>query len=95
MKKILFINNEKDVQDRVREILDKREDYSLTVAPSVDEANRILEEGGIDFVLFDVDVAMEEGVNCLLDMKAKYPDLPIVATTPIRPREAEQAGGKE
>jgi DNA-binding NtrC family response regulator len=93
MKKILFINNEKDVQERVKEILDKREDYSLHVATSVAEANRILQEGGVDFVLFDVDVAMDEGVNCLLDMKAKYPDLPIVATTPIRRKDEIQPGG--
>jgi two-component system, NtrC family, nitrogen regulation response regulator GlnG len=90
MKNVLFINKDGNVQERVREILNRRDDFSLVTADSTDEAERIIIAGGIDFVLFDVDVAMSEGVNRMIELKDKYPDLPIVATTPIRRPEEEK-----
>lgn len=96
MNNILFINRDEDVKRRVGEILGRREDYRLFTAATVEEAHGIILGEKINFVLFDVDVAMEEGVNRMLEMKDRYPDLPIVATTPIRSREGNpgEAAGK-
>lgn len=88
MKNVLFINKDANVKERVSEILAKKEDFELFTAETTDEAERIIDAGGINFVLFDVDVAMSEGVNRMIELKDKYPDLPIVATTPIRQKEA-------
>jgi DNA-binding NtrC family response regulator len=74
----------------VSDILSRRDDFKLITADSADEAEKIISLGGVDFVLFDVDVAMSEGVNRLIELKDKYPDLPIVATTPIRRPEDEK-----
>ncbi|MCE1247064.1 MAG: response regulator [Firmicutes bacterium] len=83
-KKVLFINNNSDVQERVKTILDDQADYELFIADTAGKAFEIIENNRINFVLFDVDVALEEGVNKLLEMKEKYPDIPIVATTPVK-----------
>ncbi len=91
IKNVLFINSDSDVQDRVRGILSREDDYKLIIAGTVEEADAILENGGINFVLFDVDVALDEGVNKMLLMKEKYPDIPIVATTPIKKGEPGDA----
>lgn len=91
IKNVLFVNSNSDVQDRVRGILSQEDDYNLIIAGTVEEADVILEKGGINFVLFDVDVALDEGVNKMLLLKEKYPDIPIVATTPIKKGEPGDA----
>lgn len=83
MKNVLFINSRLDVQNRVKEILSREEDYNLIIAETTQQACDILDNGDINFVLFDVDVALNEGVNKMTAMKEKYPNIPIVATTPI------------
>ncbi len=88
MKRVLFINRDPAVQSRVREILERRGDYSLTISATVEDARLHLKSNQVDFVLFDVDVAMNDGVNHFLSLKEEYPDIPIVATTPIRHGEA-------
>lgn len=91
MKNVLFINRDENVQKKVSAILGQRDDYTLFIADNVKKARKIIEEEKINFVLFDVDVAMEEGVNRMLEMKDLYPDLPIVATTPIHKGEPGDA----
>jgi DNA-binding NtrC family response regulator len=90
-KKVLFINNDPGVQERVKDILGENQDYSLFIADTAKKAFEIIENSKIDFVLFDVDVALEEGVNKLLEMKEKYPDIPIVATTPVKKGDIRDA----
>lgn len=91
IKKVLFINKDKEVQEKVRDILAQQDDYSLIVTDTTEEAYKIIDEGNVNFVLFDVDVALVEGVNKLLEMKERYPDLPIVATTPVKSGEPQDA----
>jgi len=80
-KNILFVNNDSKVQERVKDILSHEEDYNLVIAGTAEEADEILARGGINFVLFDVDVALDEGVNRMLEMKEKYPEIPIIFCT--------------
>jgi len=91
LKNILFINNDTDVQKRVSDILSRQEDYNLIIAGTTEEACKIIEGKEVSFVLFDVDVALNEGINRMLEMKKKYPDIPIVATTPTKRGEPGDA----
>ena len=90
-KRVLFVNNSPDVQEKVRAILSQQDDYNLIIAQTAEEADKILEKETVNFVLFDVDVALDEGVNKMILMKEKYPDIPIVATTPIKKGEPGDA----
>lgn len=91
LKNVLLINGDGQVQDKVRDILSEQDDYNLIVADTAKDAFVILDSREVNFVLFDVDVALDEGVNKLLEMKEKYPDIPIVATTPIKHGRPEDA----
>jgi CheY-like chemotaxis protein len=58
-----------------------RRSYQYLRAKNGLEAIELVEKGGIDLVLMDVKMPEMDGLEATTKIKAKYPDLPIVALT--------------
>ncbi len=58
-----------------------RRSYQYLRAKNGLEAIELVEKGGIDLVLMDVKMPEMDGLEATAKIKAKYPDLPIVALT--------------
>ena len=55
--------------------------YQFKRAKNGQEAVDMVEEGGIDLVLMDLKMPVMDGLQATKAIKAKHPDLPIVALT--------------
>ncbi|AEA81546.1 hypothetical protein SAR11G3_01071 [Candidatus Pelagibacter sp. IMCC9063] len=70
MKKILIIDDEKDIRILLSSIL-KEEGYSCIVAGTVEEAENIIENNSFDLVLLDIslDDKKKDGIYLLKKIK--------------------------
>ena len=58
-----------------------RRDYQFQRARNGQEAVDMVNQGGFDLVLMDVKMPEMDGLEATAKIKAKYPDLPMVALT--------------
>jgi DNA-binding response OmpR family regulator len=57
----------------------ERAGYVVLAAQDGEEATRFVERGGIDLLLLDILMPRKEGLETLLEMKKRFPDLIIIA----------------
>ena len=79
MKKILIIDDEKDIRILLSSIL-KEEGYSCIVAGTVKEAENIIENDSFDLVLLDIslDDKKKDGIYLLKKIKKINKDIPVI-----------------
>jgi len=79
MKKILIIDDEKDIRILLSSIL-KEEGYSCIVAGTVKEAENIIENDSFDLVLLDIslDDKKKDGIYLLKKIKKINKDTPVI-----------------
>ena len=76
-KKILIIDDEKDVRIVLREVL-QRAGYEALVAADAREGLDKLADEGVDLVITDVIMPGMDGVATVEKIREGYPDVPII-----------------
>ena len=76
-KKVLIIDDEKDVRIVLREVL-QRAGYEATIAADARDGLEKLEAEGADLVITDVIMPGMDGVATVEKIRENYPDLPII-----------------
>ena len=88
MKSVLYINRNPEMTEKITPLLDEG-GYKLISVPDGASALELMESEPVIFVMYDVEAALRGGAGPFLELKAKYPNLPVVAVTPIKkPGEA-------
>src|SRR5881628_2650234 len=77
---ILIVEDEEKMR-RLFDLVLRPEGYHLLQADSGEAAPKLLEEGGIDLVLTDLQMAKVSGLEVLEHVTRDYPDLPVVIIT--------------
>ena len=57
----------------------QRAGYTVAVAQDGEEATRLVERGGVSLLLLDILMPRKEGLETLIEMKNRFPDLTIIA----------------
>ncbi|MCL5035498.1 MAG: hypothetical protein M1269_00130 [Chloroflexi bacterium] len=83
MKSILYINQNLKMVEKITPLLDEG-GYKLISVPDGASALKLMESEPVIFVMYDVEAALRGGAGPFLELKAKYPNLPVVAVTPIK-----------
>ena len=86
MKKILVLTSRKALGDIVAKKLSPR-GYEVRVLDNSSGACPLIKDKKVDFVLFDVELALLEGPKALDTARAQNPDVPVVVTSLIRPED--------
>lgn len=79
-KSIVIIDDERTIQLTLSAVLE-RHGYTVHVGPSASLGKRKVEEVRPDLVLLDLGLPDAEGLQVLRDLKAAYPDLPVMILT--------------
>lgn len=77
-KKILIVDDERDLVDAVGAILKSWGKISIKKASSVTEAINVLKEDKIDLILTDVNMYGPSGYDLINYAYGKFPDIPII-----------------
>jgi len=75
--KILIVDDDPSVRNLIRKILES-DDYSCEMAGSADDALELLKQQSFDLVMSDVVMPGRSGVQLLAEIKAIYPNVPIL-----------------
>ncbi len=78
--KILLIDDEFDFVDTTRKRLMRR-GYSARIALTCAEGLMIIESAWPDLVVLDVMLPDRDGMDCLKEIKGKWPTLPVILLT--------------
>jgi two-component system, OmpR family, response regulator len=78
--KILFVDDEPDFLETTIKRLARR-GYEARSATSCDEALLVLEIGWADVVVLDVMLAGKDGIQCLQEIKRKWPLMTVIMLT--------------
>src|SRR4030067_2410988 len=77
---ILIIDDEPNLRRSLGLIL-QREGYSITTASNASEAIQLLQAGAYDLAFLDIKLPDQNGIQLLPQIKALYPDMPILILT--------------
>ncbi len=77
-RKILILSSNKEMYHRVRHRLRQKPYYEVYYTNSYDEAYRKVREGDVDFLFYEVNKALEDGVRKLDKMKEANSKVPVV-----------------
>lgn len=83
MAVILVLTADAAFLEKVRRQMGEGE-YTLLHAAAAGEGFSRLEREPVDFVLYDAQLVLAEGVEHLLRMKEEYPRIPVVTCSPLR-----------
>jgi len=86
MKTILVITHRPELLNTVKVKMEKRA-YRVEGLPNSREALRLVRDKKVDFVLFDVETALAEGVSALNSLRGLNPAVPVVVTSLVKPAE--------
>jgi len=78
MANILLVDDDAMVLATVRKMLE-RGGHAVTVGRDGREAIRVCEQAVPDLLLIDIIMPDKEGVETIIDVRKRWPDLPIVA----------------
>jgi DNA-binding NtrC family response regulator len=78
--KVLFIDDEPEMRDLVKEALGRR-DFDVDICGSVDDALQRVEEARFDVIVTDVNLEGTSGLDFCRRMSASRPDIPVVVVT--------------
>ncbi len=78
MKRILVIDDEELMLTFLRDLLEA-EGYEITTAANGAEGLALFEKHPVDLVVTDIIMPVKDGLDTILELKKKAPDLPIIA----------------
>lgn len=78
MAKILIVDDEQNIRNILRESL-KKEQHEVFEASSGQEASDILDKNAIELVITDLVMPGKTGLDLIMEIKEKIPDLNIIA----------------
>jgi DNA-binding NtrC family response regulator len=78
MKQILIIDDELSIRSLLSKILE-REGYGVMTAPDGKEGMKIVDKMHPDLVITDIIMPEKEGIEIILELKKRYPDIPVIA----------------
>lgn len=81
---VIFVNDDPEVDEQVRTTLE-RVGYTVHLVGNAQEALRVIQgEPRVDLLLFNIEIAVAEGIDELMLLKNMHPTLPVVPACPIR-----------
>ena len=78
MKRILVIDDDIQVRQVLREILE-RAGYDVVDAPDGKEGIRLYRDNPTDLIITDIIMPEKEGIETILELKRDFPDVKIIA----------------
>jgi YesN/AraC family two-component response regulator len=78
MAKILVIDDEEMILETVRQILEK-DAHEVSLAGNGREGMQYLSANDTDIVITDIIMPEKEGLETILEIKTRYPDIKIIA----------------
>ena len=78
MKRILVIDDEELMRSFLRDLLEE-EGYEVIIASDGEEGLALFETNSIDLVITDIIMPVKDGLDTILELKKKAPDLPVIA----------------
>jgi DNA-binding response OmpR family regulator len=78
MTKILVIDDERDIRDLLRYLLESK-GYEVLEAGNGEDGLRVFQRTPADLVMTDILMPDKEGLATIIDLKKKYPHLKIIA----------------
>jgi two-component system chemotaxis response regulator CheY len=79
-KVILVIDDEKDIRDIIREMLEA-ENYSVLDAGNGNEGIKLFKENSVDYVITDLVMPEKDGFEVINELREKQPDIRVMATS--------------
>ncbi|MCE1248468.1 MAG: response regulator [Firmicutes bacterium] len=89
-KKILVLSGDSAMYEKVKKLLARKPYYNILQMSSFDEAYPCIKQGTVDFVLYDVNLALEEGMKKLDMLKAANDKIPVVVSAVLEKPEREK-----
>ena len=78
MTKILVIDDDADVLEMLREMLE-REGYEVVAAGDGEEGVKYYRESPTDLIITDIIMPGKEGIETMLDLRKEFPALKVIA----------------
>ncbi len=78
MKRILVIDDEELMRSFLRDLLEG-EGYEVIIAGDGEEGLALFEINSIDLVITDIIMPVKDGLDTILELKKKAPELPVIA----------------
>ena len=86
MKKLLVVDNEKEICDFLKTFFEER-DFEVSTANSGEEALAVAENIKPHLVLLDIHMPGMDGMTTLRELKKKYSGLKVIMVTAIETRD--------
>jgi len=86
MGRLLIVDDEEDVREFAANFFRRRKVDTITAA-SGEEALQMLENGKVDLILLDINMAGMSGIETLKFIKAKTPGVKVIMVTGTKPDE--------
>lgn len=74
----LVVDDEESVRHMLRRLLEGA-DFRVCEASNGNEALRVLDEGMVDLIIIDIIMPEMDGIETILEVRRRSPDLPIIA----------------
>lgn len=78
MKRILVIDDEELILNFLRDLLIE-EGFEVLTAPNGEEGLALFETNPVDLVITDIIMPVKDGLDTILELKKKAPELPVIA----------------
>lgn len=80
VSKILLVEDDKDLQDSLKELFTAEGFFVKTASDGV-EALKVISKGEFDLLILDLGLPVMSGESVLMEVRKKYPELPVVVLT--------------
>ena len=77
MARIIVIDDEKDVREVLREVLE-RAGFDVEIADNSDDGLELLRNIGADLVITDIIMPGKDGVETVHDIRRNFPNTPVI-----------------
>lgn len=81
VKTVLYINDDERSEGEVRDILE-RKGYRVVLTRTSQDALRILKEEEVHLILYNINLALRDGVEDLMAIKNLCPNVPVIPSCP-------------
>jgi len=78
MKKILLMDDEAAVRSMLKKMLE-RQGYAVITAPNGREGMNLFNKDPVDLVVTDLIMPEKEGIEVIMELRKKCPDVPVIA----------------
>lgn len=78
---VLYINDDEKSDQDVKGILEGK-GYRVLLTKSSSDAIRILKSEGVHLILYNINLALRDGVEDLMAIKNLCPDIPVIPSCP-------------